>query len=150
MISYHFYATPSADQPRETQGFTAFEEAEGFLTGVRFIEQIRGRLSPATGTMVNEVGMIADHLLGPDGRIPEYYWNLASAVYAYLWSRLAELGKLLLVNKRDRIVTVAVAGLGRASMAHVDGSTDGIGTREVSGEAVDLQPYAVAVMSIGP
>ncbi len=42
--------------------------------------------------MVNEVGMIADHLLGPDGRIPEYYWNLASAVYAYLWSRLAELG----------------------------------------------------------
>lgn len=61
MISYHFYATPSADQPRETQGFTAFEEAEGFLTGVRFIEPIRGRLSPATGTMVSEVGMIADH-----------------------------------------------------------------------------------------
>jgi hypothetical protein len=42
--------------------------------------------------MVNEVGMIADHLLGPDGRIPEYYWNLAGAVYAYLWSRLSELG----------------------------------------------------------
>lgn len=47
-------------------------------------------------------------------------------------------------------MTEAVAGLGRASMAHVDGSTDGIGTREVSGEAVDLRPYAVAVVSIGP
>ena len=221
MISYHFYATPSADQPREAQGFTAFEEAEGFLTGVRFIEQIRGRLSPATGTMVNEVGMIADHLLGPDGRIPEYYWNLASAVYAYLWSRLAELGidvvgesqlvgyptqfpsvtmvdwktgrpnarywtlkllmnafapgdtlvrtsvdsgsvhargfvtksgrKLLLVNKRDRDVTVAVPGLARATFSFVDGSTpDGIGTRETEGGVVELRPYAVAVLSVGP
>ena len=222
MISYHFYASPSPDQSRETQGFTAFEEAEGFLTGVRFIEQIRERLSPATGTMVNEVGMIADHLLGSDGRIPEYYWNLASAVYAYLWSRLAELGidvvgesqlvgyptqfpsvtmldwttgrpnarywtlkllkdsfapgdtlvrtsvdsgsihargfvtrsgsrKLLLVNKRDRDLTVAVPGLARASVAFVDGSTpDGIGTRQTEGEAVDLPPYAVVVVSINP
>ena len=222
MISYHFYASPSADQSRETQGFTAFEEAEGFLTSVRFIEPIRSRLSPATGTMVNEVGMIADHLLGPDGRIPEYYWNLASAVYAYLWSRLAELGidvvgesqlvgyptqfpsvtmldwttgrpnarywtlkllkdsfapgdslvrttvdsgslhargfvtrsgsrKLLLVNKRDRDLTVAVPGLARASVAFVDGSTpDGIGARQSEGEAVDLPRYAVAVVSINP
>jgi hypothetical protein len=222
MISYHFYATPTADQPRETQGFTAFEEAEGFLTGVRFIEQIRGRLSPATGTMVNEVGMIADHLLGPDGRIPDYYWNLASAVYAYLWSRLAELGidvvgesqlvgyptqfpsvtmldwttgrpnarywtlkllrdtfapgdslvrttvdagsvhargfvakgggrKLLLVNKRDRDVTVTAPGLARASLAFVDGSTpDGIGSQEVVGGVVTLRPYAVSVLSVGP
>jgi hypothetical protein len=92
MVSYHFYASPTPDQSRETQGFTAFEEAEHFLTGVRFIEAIRTRLSPATGTMINEVGMIADHLLGPGGRIPDYYWNLASAVYAYLWSRLSELG----------------------------------------------------------
>jgi hypothetical protein len=92
MISYHFYATPTPDQSRETRGFTAFEEAEGFLTGVRFIEEIRARLSPSTGTMVNEVGMIADHLLGPDGRIPDDCWNLASALYAYLWPSLAELG----------------------------------------------------------
>jgi hypothetical protein len=220
MISYHFYASPSADQPRETQGFTAFEEAEGFLTGVRFIEQMRARLSPTTGTMVNEVGMIADHLLGPDGTIPVYYWNLASAVYAYLWSRLSELGidvvgesqlvgyptqfpsvtmldwatgrpnarywtlkllkdsvapgdalvattvdsgsvhargfvtkagrrMLLLVNKRDRPQTVALAGLGRATVASVDGP-DGIGTREILGGELELLPYAVAVVSAGP
>ena len=91
-ISYHFYASPSGDQSRETQGFTAFEEADHFLTGVRFIEAIRRRLSPKTETQLNEVGMIADHLLGPDGRIPGYYWNLAGAVYAYVWSRSAELG----------------------------------------------------------
>lgn len=222
MISYHFYASPSPDQSRETQGFTAFEEAEHFLTGVRFIEPIRTRLSPATGTMINEVGMIADHLLGPDGRIPDYYWNLASAVYAYLWSRLSELGidvvgesqlvgyptqfpsvtmldwttgrpnarywtlklltdafapgdslvrtavdsaslhargfvtqggsrKLLLVNKRDRDVAVSVAGLARASLAFVDGSTpDGVGSRETAGGVVTLRPYAVAVASVGP
>jgi len=128
---------------------TAFEEAEGFLTGVRFIEQIRGRLSPSTGTMVNEVGMIADHLLGPNptqfpsvtmidwttGRPNARYWTL----------------KLLLVNKRDRVVTVAVAGLALASMAFVDGTTsDGVGSREIEGEAVELQPYAVAVVSIAP
>jgi hypothetical protein len=172
--------------------------------------------------MVNEVGMIADHLLGPDGRIPDYYWNLASAVYAYLWSRLSELGidvvgasqlvgyptqfpsvtmldwttgrpnarywtlklvkdsfvpgdslvrtavdsasvhargfvtkggarKLLLVNKRDRDVAVAVAGLARASLAFVDGSTpDGIGSREVKDGAVVLKPHAVAVLTVGP
>ncbi|HVO11077.1 MAG TPA: glycosyl hydrolase family 39 [Vicinamibacteria bacterium] len=91
-VSYHFYASPSADQPREAHAFTAFEEADHFLTGVRFIERMRQRLSPGTRTMVNEVGMIADHLLSKDGRMPAYYWNLASAVYAYLWSRLSELG----------------------------------------------------------
>jgi hypothetical protein len=172
--------------------------------------------------MINEVGMIADHLLGPDGRIPGYYWNLASAVYAYLWSRLSELGidvvgesqlvgyptqfpsvtmidwttgrpnarywtlkllkdsfapgdslvrtsvdsgsvhargfvtkggarKVLLVNKRDRDVGVAVSDLARASLAFVDGSTpDGIGTRETTGAVVTLRPYAVAVLSFGP
>jgi hypothetical protein len=222
MVSYHFYASPSPDQSRETQGFTAFEEAEHFLTGVRFIESIRNRLSPATGTMVNEVGMIADHLLGPHGRIPDYYWNLASAVYAYLWSRLTELGidavgesqlvgyptqfpsvtmldwttgrpnarywtlkllmdsfapgdslvrtavepgslhargfvtkggtrKLLLVNRRDRDVSVSVPGLARASLAFVDGSTpDGVGSREVEDGAVVLEPNAVAVLTVGP
>jgi len=91
-ISYHFYASPTPDQSREVMGYTAFEDAEHFLTGVRFVEAIRTRLSPSTATMVNEVGMIADHLLGPDGRIPERYWNLASAVYAFLWSRLAAMG----------------------------------------------------------
>lgn len=222
MISYHFYATPTADQSRETQGFTAFEDADHFLTGVRFIESIRGRLSPATGTMINEVGVIADHLLGPGGRIPDYYWNLASAVYAYLWSRLAEMGidvvgasqllgyptqfpsvtmldwttgrpnarywtlklvkdgfapgdalvpttvdspsvhargfvtkggarRLLLVNKRDRYVTVSVPERARASLALVDGFTpDGIGSREVEGGVLTLRPYSVAVLSVGP
>jgi hypothetical protein len=222
MTSYHFYATPSADQGRETQGFTAFEEAEHFLTGVRFIEAIRSRLSPTTGGMLNEIGMIADHLLTPDGRIPEHYWNLASAVYAYLWSRLAELGidvvgesqlagyptqfpsvtmidwtsgrpnarywvlklvkdafgpgdtlvqttvdsdrvharafvtrggkrKLLLVNRRDLTVSVAVKGLEHATAAYVDGSTrDGIGAGEVAGGTMTLAPYAVAVVSVGP
>jgi hypothetical protein len=58
---------------------------------------------------------------------------------------------VLLVNKRDRDVTVAVPGLARASVTYVDGTTlDGIGTREVRGEVVELRPYAVAVVSVGP
>jgi hypothetical protein len=219
-VSYHFYASPSADQPREALGFTAFEEADHFLTGVRFIERTRQRLSPQTRTMVNEVGMIADHLLGPDGRIPEHYWGLSGAVYAYLWSRLAELGiedvgesqlvgyptqfpsvsmvdwntgrpnarywtlkllrdafapgdrlvatrsasgavhargvvtsggrrRLLLVNKRDRVQTVAVEGLDRGTVAIVTGAADSAAApRPMSSGPLELPAFAVAVVDV--
>jgi len=59
--------------------------------------------------------------------------------------------RLLLLDKRDRIVTVAVEGLARASLAYVDESTlDGVGTREIEGGVVELPPDAVAVVSPGP
>jgi hypothetical protein len=94
-ISYHFYAVPSSDQSPEVQQFTFFEQAEGFLNTVRYIEAIRKRLSPGTGTMLNEVGSIsADDLAqGESGHvaapIPNSYWNLSGALYAYLYAQFA-------------------------------------------------------------
>jgi hypothetical protein len=98
MISYHFYAVPAEDQTPDIQQYTFFEQADRFLTAVRFIEAIRTRLSPSTRTTVNEIGSIsADDLeQGKPGHvtkpIPQSYWHLSGATYAYVFGELATLG----------------------------------------------------------
>jgi hypothetical protein len=98
MISYHFYATPGADQSPEVQQFTFFEQADHFLTTVRYVEEIRKRLSPATRTTIDEIGSISGDDLEQDKPghvtkpIPDSYWNLSGALYAYLFGQLATLG----------------------------------------------------------
>jgi hypothetical protein len=98
MISYHFYASPSADQSPEVQQFTFFDQADRFLATVRYIEAIRQRLSSATRTTVDEIGSISaddgeqtkpGHVTRP---IPNSYWNLSGATYAYVFAHLAEMG----------------------------------------------------------
>ena len=97
-ISYHFYATPSPDQSPETQQFTFFAQADGFLNVVRFVEAIRQRLSPETHTTIDEIGSISadDGDQGTPGHvakpIPNSYWNLSGAMYAYLFGKLATMG----------------------------------------------------------
>jgi hypothetical protein len=97
-ISYHFYATPAADETLEIQPFTAFAQADGFLNVVRYIEQVRQRLSPGTRTTVNEIGTFSvdDLSQGEPGHVtqpvPNSYWNLSAAVYAYLFAELTRLG----------------------------------------------------------
>jgi len=97
-ISYHFYAVPTLDETPEVEQFTYFAQAEGFLKTVRYIEAIRKRLSPETKTTVDELGVISadDQAQGEPGhvskQIPESYWNLAGAMYAYLFGQLTELG----------------------------------------------------------
>ena len=96
MISYHFYAVPTADQPPDVQQYTFFIQADRFLDVVSYIEEIRQRLSPATRTTVNEIGAILPGDPGEPGRppapIPNSYWNLAGATYAYVFGNLAQLG----------------------------------------------------------
>ena len=98
MISYHFYASPSADQTPEVQQFTFFDQADRFLATVRYIEAMRKRLSPATRTTINEIGSISadDGGQGEPGHvtkpIPQSYWHLSGATYAYLFAQLAPLG----------------------------------------------------------
>jgi L-rhamnose-proton symport protein (RhaT) len=98
MISYHFYAVPTADQSPEIQQYTFFEQADKFLDIAGYIENIRLRLSPATKTTVNEIGSIAaaDLHQGEPGYVfkpfDESYWHLSGAVYAYVFARLARLG----------------------------------------------------------
>jgi len=93
MITYHFYASPSADQTPEIQQYTFFDQADHFLDTVRYIESIRKRLSPQTKTDANELGSIAadDNRSGPIV-IPNSYWNLSGALYAYVYAELAKLG----------------------------------------------------------
>ncbi|MEP6845248.1 MAG: glycosyl hydrolase family 39, partial [Panacibacter sp.] len=58
-ISYHFYGTPSYhDQTLEDYQYTFFDKANAFLEKVRFIENLRKRLSPKTITTINEIGTI--------------------------------------------------------------------------------------------
>ena len=97
-ISYHFYAIPSPDETPEVEQFTYFDQAEGFLKTVRYVESIRKRLSPETKTTIDELGVIsADDLTqGEPGHVDKpienSYWNLAGAMYAYLFGEMTKMG----------------------------------------------------------
>jgi hypothetical protein len=96
-ISYHFYAVPEAGETIAQWQYTFFAQADGFIDNVKYVESIRKRLSPATRTMINETGSILhsdlDQVTGViDTNIPPAYWNLAGAVYAYVYGELAKLG----------------------------------------------------------
>lgn len=92
-ISYHFYASPTRSQTIDNWQYTFFDQANGFLTSVRFVENIRKRLSPQTKTDLNEIGVIlpTDNEPGDDVAPPPAYWNLAGSLYAYLYIQLAQL-----------------------------------------------------------
>jgi len=97
-ISYHFYAVPTLDQTSAAHQFTFFDQADKFLTSVKFIEAIRKRLSPQTKTAINEVGCILPQDIGQGptitsaAMIPQAYWNLCGAMFAYLYVNLARQG----------------------------------------------------------
>lgn len=98
MISYHFYASPTPDQTPDVQQYTFFEQADRFIATVRYIESMRQRLSSQTRTTVDEIGSISadDGEQGKPGHvtkpIPNSYWNLSGATYAYVFGNLASLG----------------------------------------------------------
>src|SRR5207253_9312817 len=97
-ISYQFYSVPTPDETLDIQQHTVFAHADGFLNTVRYIEAIRKRHSPGTGTMINEIGIIsADDIAQVDPShvakpFPASYWNLAGAEYAYIFVELTQLG----------------------------------------------------------
>ena len=97
-ISYHFYAVPTADQARKSSRHVFFAQADGFLNTVRYVEAIRKRLSPGTRTTINEIGSISADDIGQGAPgyvfkpIPGSYWNLAGAMYAYLFGEMTRLG----------------------------------------------------------
>ena len=75
-----------------------FDQADRFLEVVGYVETIRKRLSPKTGTMVDEIGTMlpTDWDQGKPGYvfkpIAPAYWNLSAAVYAYVFAGLARQG----------------------------------------------------------
>jgi len=98
MVSYHFYAKPTQNEPPEVQQYTFFNQADRFLAVVRWVESVRKRLSPQTQTDLDEIGSQS----GTDGTgmpssyvappIPNSYWNLSGAMYAYIYGEAAKLG----------------------------------------------------------
>jgi hypothetical protein len=97
-ISYHFYAVPTPDQTPVVQEYTFFTQADGFLNTVRYVESIRKRLSPETRTTIDEIGAISaeDLAQGEPGHvvkpIPNSYWSLTGATYAYIFGELTRMG----------------------------------------------------------
>ncbi len=98
-ITYHFYATPTADQTLNEWQYTFFDQAEGFLNTVRYVEEIRKHYSPSTRTDLDELGVILkedEKEINQPGYVakpePEHYWNLAGALYANLYIELARMG----------------------------------------------------------
>lgn len=92
-ISYHFYATPAASETLANWQYTFFAQADGFLHTVRYVENIRKRLSPSTKTDLDELGVILPADNTPADKTPPAaaYWNLAGATYAYLFIELSRL-----------------------------------------------------------
>lgn len=92
-ISYHFYASPTPSQTLDNWQYTFFDQADGFLNTVRYVESIRRRLSPQTKTDLDELGVILPTDNKPKDSIapPQAYWNLAGSLYAYLFIRLSRM-----------------------------------------------------------
>lgn len=98
-ITYHFYAHPTEEQTIGEWQYTFFDQEEGFLHTVGFVEEIRKRLSPATKTDLDELGVILPedekenkrpgYVARPE---PAGYWNLAGALYADLYAQAARMG----------------------------------------------------------
>lgn len=89
-ISYHHYSLPSwREQPLDAYQYTFFEKADAFINTVRYIENIRKRLSPQTITTINEIGSILGAETMP---IPDDYWNLSGAMYAHMYLELTKIG----------------------------------------------------------
>lgn len=90
-ISYHFYGVPhGAKRSPDDYRTNFFDQANGFLNRVRYIENIRKRLAPHTFTTTDEIGNILGDQTGTD--IPAEYWNLSGAMYAYLFVELTKIG----------------------------------------------------------
>ena len=92
-ISYHFYASPTPFQTIANWQYTFFDQADGFLNTVRYIETIRKRLSPETKTDLDELGVIlpTDNTDADKVPPPAAYYNLAGSLYAYLYIELSRL-----------------------------------------------------------
>lgn len=91
MISYHCYASANPDQKLEDYQYTLFDRAELFINVVKYIENIRKRLSPATKTTIDELGTFVNNEMR-DKPIPPDYWNLSASVYTFFFIELTKIG----------------------------------------------------------
>jgi len=98
LVSYHMYATLRADQKDpEKYPASVFEQADRHFEIIRTVDSIRQELSPQTIVDINESGILFKEVPKGWGRmdgdsIPDLFWNLSAAYYAYLYAGLARQG----------------------------------------------------------
>ena len=114
-ISYHFYPSPAKEQTLDSLQYTFFDQADGFLNSVRYVEEIRKQLSPETKTDLDELGsgLQTDNTAGDNVPPPAIYWNLSGSLYAYLYIELSRLqidivGESQLVGYPTQFPTVSM------------------------------------------
>ena len=91
-ISYHFYGSPDNNkQPISTYQYSFFNQANGFLDRVRYIENIRKRLSPQVFTTINEIGNICPVMV-PMNKYQILTGIYQAAMYAYIYLELTKMG----------------------------------------------------------
>ncbi len=89
MISYHCYASANSGQKFDDYEYAVFDKAENFINTVRFVENIKKRLSPNTKTDIDELGTFVSEEMRTQP-IPSPYWNLSASVYAYFFIELTK------------------------------------------------------------
>jgi hypothetical protein len=96
-MAYHFYATPDWDETAEVLTHSTFKDADRLISFASHVEVLRRYFSPHTKIILEEVG--GSFLPWADTSdqirkqpIDPSYWNLSSAMWAYLYGRLASLG----------------------------------------------------------
>ena len=90
-ISYHCYAGANDNQKFDAYEYTIFDKAESFINTVSYIENIRKRLSPATKTDADELGVFVSGDMR-NQPIPPAYFNLSASIYAYYFIELSKAG----------------------------------------------------------
>jgi hypothetical protein len=93
-ISYHFYGIPDDKQPLSTWGDQMFDQADIFVKNSAEIQKIKSKLSPKTKVAINEQGVLLWSSATQDipSPIPDLYWNIGAAHFAYTYLKLARIG----------------------------------------------------------
>jgi hypothetical protein len=91
-VSYHFYAQYGPEQSAGEQAATVFDQADRFLDTVGYIAALRDELSPSTGILITEIGAMKQGARNARPKALILEAQLSSALYAYLYARLAVLG----------------------------------------------------------
>jgi hypothetical protein len=98
LVSYHLYATLPAEKiDPDLYPHTIFEQADKHMETIRVADSIRQMLSPETAVDINESGILFKDVPKGWGRmdgdsIPDLFWNLSAAYYAYIYAGLARQG----------------------------------------------------------
>lgn len=99
MFSYHYYVGPTGDKweqdaaALEKQEYSYFENIDGFLKTTSRLDSVKRAISPKTKTYINELGTLpVGNPSDPDLVIPDFYWPISNALFAYAYANLVKQG----------------------------------------------------------